>query len=75
METLTWLELVKLIFSGGGGLAAITTGVAVIRRLNRDESLRRDYPPHRHINGSISYPREYQPGQVDHLPTMENEHG
>lgn len=55
----------------GGDLGAfffvIYVGYKVNNRLNRDESLRRDYPPHRHINGSVIYPSEYEPAQVDHL--------
>jgi hypothetical protein len=40
----------------------------VVKRLNRDESLKRDYPPHRHVNGSrIMYPKEYQPSKIENL--------
>ena len=37
-------------------------------RLDRDDNLLREYPPHRHINGSrILYPKEYQPVPIEHL--------
>jgi len=42
----------------------------LIKRLNRDESLKRDFPPHRHVNGSIIYPQEYEPGRVDKVMGM-----
>jgi hypothetical protein len=37
----------------------------VIRRINRDDSIKQDYPPHRHVNGTIIYPPEYSPGRVE----------
>lgn len=37
-------------------------------RLDRDEDLKADYPPHRHINGSILYPKDYEPSKIDKLP-------
>ena len=65
-----------LIHAGSGGL--IVFGLAAIweflklmrkmnRRLDRDESLRQDYPPHRHFNGSILYPADYPPPEVERL--------
>ncbi len=62
-----WLDVLTRILSGGGAVAAIALAWAVIKRLNRDESLRGDYPPHRHINGKIIYPHEYEPAVVDTL--------
>jgi hypothetical protein len=44
------------------GLAA-----RVIVRLERDASLRRDYPPHRHVGGRLLYPKEYEPSSVERL--------
>ena len=41
---------------------------AVIKRANRDESLKRDYPPHRHIADEIIYPKEYPPAKTERLP-------
>lgn len=56
----------------GGNIGLILFGAIVLakvkKRLDRDEDLRSDYPPHRHINGSISYPHEYQPSRLDKLP-------
>lgn len=44
-------------------------GVAwkVMRVLARHESLMADYPPHRHLNGRIIYPHEYEPSKVESL--------
>jgi hypothetical protein len=38
-----------------------------IKRMDRDETLKKDYPPHRHINGKLIYPREYQPARMETL--------
>lgn len=59
-----------LLHGGNVGVLALAAwvGIKVLNRLNRDESLRRDYPPHRHINGSVVYPAEYEPAKVGHLP-------
>ena len=58
-----------------GGMIVSFAGIAwrVIRRLNREESLHADYPPHRHIfnpnNPSrgcqIIYPSEYRPTHIE----------
>ncbi len=59
-----WLdELMK----HGEFIATIAMVWVVISRINRDESLRKDYPPHRHSNGTITYPPDYSPGTVEHL--------
>ena len=44
-------------------------GVArkVTKKLDRDESLKRDFPPHRHIGNEIVFPDEYQPSKVHAL--------
>jgi hypothetical protein len=39
----------------------------VLKRLDRDESLRTDFPPHRHISGEIIYPRDYEPAMTQKL--------
>lgn len=62
-----WAQIAIYTLFSGGSVAAITLAVAVLRRLNRDESLRQDFPPHRHINGKILYPRDYEPAVVEKL--------
>lgn len=61
-----WLELVL-----SGNVGALIFAVVVIwrasRKMGRDESLKADYPPHRHINGKIIYPREYEPALTERL--------
>jgi hypothetical protein len=43
-------------------------GLKINAKLSRDESLKRDYPPHRHVNGTkILYPDEYQPSPIERL--------
>jgi hypothetical protein len=36
-------------------------------RLDRDESFHKEYPPHRHTNGTITYSPYYKPGKVEHM--------
>ncbi len=37
-----------------------------LRVLNRIYDILKDYPPHRHVNDKIIYPRDYEPGEVHH---------
>lgn len=39
----------------------------VERKIDSDETVKKDYPPHRHINGKIIYPKEYQPARTESL--------
>lgn len=49
-------------------LVTIMTAAAyVIRAANRVFTVLKDFPPHRHINGSIVYPEGYEPTVVQHL--------
>jgi hypothetical protein len=49
--------------------SAIILGVAFkgIRALNRLMSILQDYPPHRHVNGRILYPKDFEPTRVETL--------
>jgi hypothetical protein len=51
------------------GNSAILVIVAwrVIRAINRVMDVLKDYPPHRHINGSILFPDGFQPTPVQRL--------
>jgi hypothetical protein len=61
-------QLSDYLFHSGTLGIFILVAWQVTRRLNRDESLKRDYPPHRHVNGSrIMYPEEYQPSKIENL--------
>lgn len=62
-----WVDFLIHVLDGSGGVAMIGVGWKVMRRLNRDEDLRQDFPPHRHINGKILYPRDYEPALVEKL--------
>lgn len=37
------------------------------RVLNRHLDILKDFPPHRHINGKIIYPRDFEPPQTEAL--------
>jgi len=39
----------------------------VVKALSRVESLLRDFPPHRHVNGSVIYPEGFEPTAVQKL--------
>jgi hypothetical protein len=61
-------QLSELLFHSGTLGIFVFVAYYVVQRLNRDESLKRDYPPHRHVNGSrIMYPEEYQPSKIENL--------
>lgn len=63
-------EILDLVLHGGNvGILIVVAWVLmkVNTRMNRDESLRADYPPHRHSNGHIIYPHEYQPTPIGRL--------
>lgn len=47
----------------------------VIVAANRVSSLLKDFPPHRHVNGSVIYPDGYQPTPVQRLGGLEQKHG
>lgn len=71
MQVESFPAVLDWVIHGGttGFLAfAFYVGFKINARLNRDDSLRSDYPPHRHINGSIVYPKEYEPARTDRLP-------
>jgi len=49
-------------------LLTIMTGCGIRDpRRNRVFSVLKDFPPHRHINGSIVYPEGYEPTVIQHL--------
>lgn len=56
-------------------LGAVITGAVVVasylRRINEQLTAIRkaleEYPPHRHINGRILYPKDFQPGETEQL--------
>lgn len=48
-------------------LTILTAAFFVIRAANRVFNVLRDFPPHRHINGSIIYPEGYEPTAIQPL--------
>lgn len=64
-------QLVDWAIHGGNiSVLALVLWVAwkMNKRLDRDETLKQDFPPHRHINGSkIVYPKEYEPSVIERL--------
>lgn len=67
-----WLDWLK---DGGVITLLIAMGAflrKVMQRLDRDEYLRADYPPHRHVithsdkcGCKLIYPHEYTPSRID----------
>jgi hypothetical protein len=52
----------------GEALTIIGVGWAVISKINRLISIFEDFPPHRHVNGTVLYPKGFAPETLDHLP-------
>lgn len=56
----------------GGNMGVIAfgayIGIKMKGRLDRDESLRRDFPPHRHIKNNVIYPYEFVPTSTGSIP-------
>lgn len=48
-------------------LTIIAAAFFVVRAANRVWYLLKDYPPHRHVNGSIVYPPDFEPTKVQAL--------
>lgn len=48
----------------------VLLGVAwrVVVALNRFTGILKDFPPHRHVNGSVIYPEGYEPTPIQRLP-------
>lgn len=53
-----------------GTMVVMAGGVLYIRKLVRFVVIQKDFPPHRHLNGSSSdilYPDGFQPPPIQHL--------
>lgn len=61
--------LIDHLLHGGEFLTFLLVGLGFIRYINRRESIERDYPPHRHVNGSILYPPDRKPGTIEKMGT------
>lgn len=74
IETSAMSAIVEWLLKGGNVGVLLFVGVIGVKvndRLKRDETLHKDYPPHRHVgmNGSsaIVYPEDYQPAKIEKL--------
>ena len=56
-------------------LTILTAAFFVIRAANRVWSVLKDFPPHRHINGSIIYPEGFEPTEIGRLYPPEKSNG
>lgn len=57
--------LIDHLLHGGEFIAFLSVTFYAIRYINRRESIERDYPPHRHVNGKILYPPDRRPGAIE----------
>lgn len=48
-------------------LIVIGFAVRALRFMGRVEQLFNDYPPHRHVNGTVIYPKGYKPTDEERL--------
>lgn len=46
-------------------LAIIGSAWRLSRKINRFIDVMIEYPPHRHINGKVLYPKGFDPGKVE----------
>lgn len=51
----------------GEALTILGVGWKIVTKLTRIASLLEDFPPHRHVNGKIVYPKDYSPGVIQQL--------
>lgn len=58
-----------LLFHAGNLAVVLGIGWKVNRVANRILDVLADFPPHRHVNGKISYPKGYEPAAVETLVT------
>lgn len=61
-----WLEVGVTVFS-----CALTVGGAawaVIRKLTRIVDALENFPPHRHVNGKIIFPKGFEPTAMESRP-------
>jgi len=56
-----------LTFHAAELLVIIAAAWRVIVAANRVSSVLKDFPPHRHVNGSVIYPDGYEPTRVQKL--------
>jgi len=52
----------------GEALTILVVGWRVVAKMNRLISIFEDFPPHRHANGTIVYPKGFAPEELGHLP-------
>lgn len=45
----------------------------VTRKVSRFVDVMFDFPPHRHTNGDIFYPRDFSPGKTEHRRSVHSE--
>lgn len=56
-----------ILFHSGELLILAGAAWRVIVAANRVSGVLKDFPPHRHVNGSIIYPEGYEPTAVQRL--------
>ena len=68
-DVLQWIQVGK----DTGVLAVVIGGAALaVKKFDRLLNVLGDYPPHRHINGKISYPHGYEPPLVESMDLKQN---
>lgn len=63
-----WLDLGLHGFFAAVALYLLGAAKRLYDHVHADEAIKKEYPPHRHINGTrIVYPKEYQPAPIERL--------
>lgn len=66
MQLSQWLVIAQIVF-GAAGVALFGAAWRMFTWAKRMDDMTRDFPPHHHINGKISYPKGYEPPLVEQL--------
>lgn len=66
--------MIEILIHSGIGAAVIVVvlgvGGKITAKLDRLLNVSIDFPPHRHVNGNISYPKGYEPPEIEHTMTV-----
>jgi hypothetical protein len=53
----------------GGAIASIPILITQLVAIGSLKRIFKDYPPHRHINGKVLYPKDYTPTRAESMET------
>jgi hypothetical protein len=63
-DVLQWISVGK---DTGILTVVVSCAVLAIKKFERMTNVLKDFPPHRHINGNITYPMDFEPSRVEKM--------